>query len=277
MKSLALSSYKVKYEEAGTGQPILFLHNGGSGHWIWHYQIEHFAKNYRVLAFDMAGCGSSNRPNTTYNLDFYTNMADEILEKLKLKDLILIGNCVGASTALELAIRDSSKLKALVLFNLCGGPHMMTPLVRLASSPMPNFVEPAHITVLKMFRLIPGLIEPVVRKNYATRPSPNDPVFIAEVNEAKNPAQDQSRLNLINGLSSFNKFSHDFIRPSNLPPTLVFWGEKNRVMPLAKGLHFCKRLDPLETHVVKDAGHFLMAESPEYVNLKIDDFLLKYK
>ena len=70
MKSLSIGSNTVKYVEFGSGDPMLFLHNGGSGHWVWHYQIQHFANKYRVFAFDMLGCGASDRPNVTYDLNF---------------------------------------------------------------------------------------------------------------------------------------------------------------------------------------------------------------
>lgn len=273
MKSLSLVSNTVKYVEVGSGEPMLLLHNGGSGHWVWHYQMQHFAKKYRVFAFDMLGCGASDRPNVTYDLNFYTQMTDEILAKLKLKNLILVGNCVGAAAALEYVSRKSSRLKALILFNLCGGHDMMTPLVRRASLPLPEFLEPAHRIGLKIFRQTPGVIKFAVRANYAALPDSADPVFLAENKEARNPAQTQSRLNLMKGLSTFNKFSHDFDRPSHLPPTVVFWGQQNRVLPLANGLQFCERLQPMQTHIIEKTGHLLMAERPDYVNLQIENFL----
>lgn len=273
MKSLTLGSKTVKYMEVGSGEPMLFLHNGGSGHWIWHYQIQHFAKKYRVFAFDMLGCGASDRPNVIYDLNFYTQMTDEIIEQLNLQNLILVGNCVGAATALEYASRNSSRLKALILFNLCGGRHMMTPLVRWASFSLPDFLEPIHLTALKIFEHIPYVIKAAVRTNYATPPNPTDPVFLEESQEASNPAQTKSRLNLTKGLSTFNKFSHNFVRPSHLPPIVVFWGQKNRVLPLAKGLRFCVRLQPTRTHIIENAGHLPMAEKPDYVNKRIENFL----
>jgi pimeloyl-ACP methyl ester carboxylesterase len=273
MKSLSLGSKTVKYVEVGSGEPMLFLHNGGSGHWIWHYQIQHFARKYRVLAFDMLGCGASDRPDVTYDLNFYTQMTDEIITQLNLQNPILVGNCVGAAVALEYASLNSSRLKALILFNLCGGHHMMTPLVRWASLPPPDFLEPVHWAMLKMFEHTPGVIKSIVRINYAAQPDPTDPVFLAESKGASNPAQTQSRLNLMKGLSSFNKFSHDFIRPAHLPPTVVFWGQKNRVLSLSNGLRFCERLQPTRTHIVENAGHLLMAEKPDYVNLQIENFL----
>lgn len=189
MKSLTLGSKTVKYVEVGSGEPMLFLHNGGSGHWIWHYQIQHFAKKYRVFAFDMLGCGASDRPNVTYDLNIYTQMTDDIIEQLNLQNLILVGNCVGAAAALEYASRNSSRLQALILFNLCGGRRMMSPLVRLASFPLPDFLEPVHWATLKVFEHIPFVIKSAVRANYAAVPDSTDPVFIEESKEASNPAQ----------------------------------------------------------------------------------------
>lgn len=273
MKSLSLGPGTVKYVEVGSGEPMLFLHNGGSGHWVWHYQIQHFAKKYRVYAFDMLGCGASDRPNVTYDLDFYTRMIDEILVQLKLENVILVGNCVGAAAVLEYGIRNSSRLEALILFNLCGGHDMMTPLVRLASLPLPSSLEPVHRVALKVFEHTPGVLASAVRTNYAAPPDPTDPVFLAETQEAHNPAQTESRLNLKKGLPSFNKLSHDFVRPTHLPPTMVFWGQQNRVLPLANGLRFCERLQPNRTNIVENTGHLPMAEKPEYVNLKIENFL----
>ena len=273
MKSLSLGSGTVKYVEVGSGEPMLFLHNGGSGHWVWHYQIQHFAKKYRVFAFDMLGCGASDRPNVTYDLDFYAQMTDEILAQLNLQNVTLVGNCVGAAAALECSFRDSTRLKALILFNLCGGHDMMTPLVRLASLPLPGFLKPIHRATQKMIEHIPGVITTAVRTNYAAPPNLTDPVFLAESKEAHSPAQTMSRLNLKRGLSSFNKFSHDFALPTYLPPTVVFWGQQNRVLPLANGVQFCERLQPTRTHIVEGTGHLLMAEKPDYVNLKIENFL----
>ncbi len=272
-KSLSLGSNTIKYVEVGSGEPMLFLHNGGSGHWIWHYQIRHFSKRYRVYAFDMLGCGASDRPDVPYDLNFYTQMTNDIIVNLNLRDLTLVGNCVGAAAALEYASQNSSRLKALILFNLCGGRQMMTPIVRWASSPISRFLEPVHWVALKIFEHIPGVIKSAVLTNYASLPNPTDPVFLAESKEASNPMQTRSRLNLRKGLSSFDKFSHEFARPLQLPPTMVFWGQKNRVLNLDKGLRFCERLQPTQTHIVESTGHLSMAEKPDFVNLQMDNFL----
>jgi len=275
MKSMSLGSNTVKYVEAGSGEPLLFLHNGGSGHWVWHYQIQYFAKKYRVLAVDMLGCGASDRPNVAYDLNFYTDMTGEIIKTLNLQNVILVGNCVGAAAALEYATLNPARLRALILFNLCGGHDMMSPFVRWASLPMPGILKPIHKSALKVFEHTPGIIKSAVRTNYAARPDPADPVYLSESKEAVNPAQTQSRLNLMNGLASFNKFSHDFDRPSQSLPIAVFWGQKNRVLPLEKGLQFCERLRPAQTNIIKNAGHLVMAERPETVNSQIENFLHK--
>lgn len=272
-KSLSLGTNVVKYVEVGSGEPMVFLHNAGSGHWIWHYQIQHFAKKYRVLAFDMLGFGASDRPNVAYNLNFYTQMIDEILVQLNLRNVVLVGNCIGAATALEYAIRDPSRLKALILFNLCGGRDMMTPSVRMVSIALPNFLEPIHRVVLQTLERSPWVISAARRTTYASPLDSSDPVALAERKQEGNPAQTQSGLNVIKGLSSFNKFSHDFIRPPFLPPIAVFWGRQNCVLPVNNGLRFCTRLRPTRTYIIENTGHMSMAERPKYVNAQMENFL----
>jgi pimeloyl-ACP methyl ester carboxylesterase len=273
IKSLKLGANTVKYVDAGSGETMLFLHNGGSGYWVWHYQIQHFAKKYRVLAFDMLGCGASDRPNVPYDLKFYTDMVDQIIKKLDLQNVILVGNCVGSGAALEYALLHPGKLKALIVFNLCGGPEMMTPLVRLASLSMPNIFDPIHWAALKIFEHIPGVIDSAVRTNYAVNPDTNDYVFIEEIKAANNPSQTRSRINLKKGLASFNKFSHDFVVSEYLPPTKVFWGQNNKVLSAKNGLQFCERLQPEQFEIIEKAGHLAMAEKPDYVNSQIERFL----
>jgi pimeloyl-ACP methyl ester carboxylesterase len=277
MKSLLFRGHSIKYLEAGRGPSMVFLHNGGSGHWIWKYQIEYFARTHRVLAPDLLGCGQSDRPTLPYDLNLYADLVHGFLESLGLHEVILVGNCVGAAAALESTMRDPSRVSALILFNLCGGPHMMHPMVRLVSSgaSLPRGLENGHRWMLNFFSRLPGVRRSALRTNYGIRaPNRQDPVYMAESLEAANPAQAQPRINLIRGLPSFNKFSHDFPRPAVLPPTYVIWGEKNRVLPARKGARFCERLRPDRREFVPGAGHMVMSEEHAHVNAAMTDFLL---
>ena len=54
--------YKVFYVEAGKGDPMVFLHNGGTSHRIWENQLRHFSRKYHVYAMDNLDSASLTSP-----------------------------------------------------------------------------------------------------------------------------------------------------------------------------------------------------------------------
>lgn len=55
----------LAYSRAGTGPPILFLHNGGSAKEIWTRQVEVLRQRYEVICLDHLGYGESDMPEVT--------------------------------------------------------------------------------------------------------------------------------------------------------------------------------------------------------------------
>ena len=54
--------YRIYFEESGTGIPLVCLHTAGSDARQWRHLLadEEFAKNFRIIAFDMPWHGKSN-------------------------------------------------------------------------------------------------------------------------------------------------------------------------------------------------------------------------
>ena len=71
--SIAAAGIQTNYHDVGTGEPVLLIHGSGPGvsAWAnWRLTIPALAKQYRVIAPDMAGFGFSERqPNAVYNMD----------------------------------------------------------------------------------------------------------------------------------------------------------------------------------------------------------------
>jgi len=87
---------KIFYKDWGTGQPILFSHGWPLSGDAWSVQMLFFAeKGYRVIAHDRRGHGRSDQPWNGNNMDQYADDLAELIEKLDLKDLILIGHSTG--------------------------------------------------------------------------------------------------------------------------------------------------------------------------------------
>ncbi|MEJ5087647.1 alpha/beta fold hydrolase [Brucella pseudogrignonensis] len=87
---------KIFYKDWGTGQPILFSHGWPLSGDAWSVQMLFFAeKGYRVIAHDRRGHGRSDQPWNGNNMDQYADDLAELIEKLDLKDVILVGHSTG--------------------------------------------------------------------------------------------------------------------------------------------------------------------------------------
>ncbi|KAB2687802.1 alpha/beta fold hydrolase [Brucella pseudogrignonensis] len=87
---------KIFYKDWGTGQPILFSHGWPLSGDAWSVQMLFFAEQgYRVIAHDRRGHGRSDQPWNGNNMDQYADDLAELIEKLDLKDVILVGHSTG--------------------------------------------------------------------------------------------------------------------------------------------------------------------------------------
>jgi pimeloyl-ACP methyl ester carboxylesterase len=100
-KSISCKGITINYIDEGTGDPIVFLHNGGGFLQIWTRQIDFFKNNYRVIAPDLPGFGESDESGESYTLEFYFEIFKEFFQLMKLDDFILVGNCIGSSIAVK--------------------------------------------------------------------------------------------------------------------------------------------------------------------------------
>ncbi len=94
----ALSADKVKiaYIDEGKGETaILFVHGWCCDKSYWKEQISHFAKNYRVAALDLGGHGESGKNRKDFTIASFAQDVKAVIEKLKLKKVILVGHSMG--------------------------------------------------------------------------------------------------------------------------------------------------------------------------------------
>ena len=86
----------IYYQDWGNGQPILFSHGWPLSGDAWEVQMLYFAQQgYRVIAHDRRGHGKSSQPWNGNNMDQYADDLAELIEKLDLKNLIMIGHSTG--------------------------------------------------------------------------------------------------------------------------------------------------------------------------------------
>ncbi|NEW94582.1 alpha/beta hydrolase [Rhodopseudomonas sp. BR0M22] len=119
---IAGTTHRIYFEEAGTGIPLVCLHTAGSDGRQWRHLLadEEFAKDFRIIAFDLPWHGKSNPPadwdGTEYQLTTarYTETIRAFCAALDLDRPVVMGCSIGGRIVLNLAIDHAAEFRALI-------------------------------------------------------------------------------------------------------------------------------------------------------------------
>lgn len=100
------------YEQAGQGPPIVFIHGFSLDSRMWESQFETFARNYRVIRYDLRGFGRS-APATHDPFD-PTQDLKALLDYLNVKSATVVGLSLGGSVAIDFALAFPAYTNGLV-------------------------------------------------------------------------------------------------------------------------------------------------------------------
>jgi non-heme chloroperoxidase len=89
-------SIDIFYEDHGRGQPVLLIHGYPLNGRSWEKQERALlAAGYRVITYDRRGFGQSSQPSIGYDYDTFTADLNALIERLDLRDLVLVGFSMG--------------------------------------------------------------------------------------------------------------------------------------------------------------------------------------
>src|SRR5690349_8999726 len=114
-------SKNISYRETGTGQALVLLHGIGSSSAGWLAQLEALS-GYRLIAWDAPGYGESDflaaeKPKPAD----YAQALHEFLDRLLLKDVVLVANSLGCLMAGAYAAAHGERVRSMVLLGPAGG------------------------------------------------------------------------------------------------------------------------------------------------------------
>ena len=111
--------YRLAYLEYGSGEPVVLVHGALSDYRDWLLQVEELRRDYYVIVPSLRAAfpnSLSRSPNTPV-ADIWSDSADviELIERLSVDPVHLIGHSAGGAVALEVAVRRPDLLRTLVL------------------------------------------------------------------------------------------------------------------------------------------------------------------
>jgi pimeloyl-ACP methyl ester carboxylesterase len=117
----ARQSKTISYRETGSGQTLVLLHGIGSSSASWLCQLESL-KGYRLIAWDAPGYGQSEfLTAATPKASDYAQALHDFIERLLLKDVVLVGNSLGCLMATAYAAAHPERVRSMVLLGPAAG------------------------------------------------------------------------------------------------------------------------------------------------------------
>jgi pimeloyl-ACP methyl ester carboxylesterase len=275
-EQIQINGTKLNYAVAGDGPPMIFLHNGGGFWHSWEHQMKHFYSRYSVYGIDWPGFGESEPADGLLTLEVLYETLREFIHVKHLSEVVLVGNCIGASAACKYAQEHPEQVSGLVLFNICPGDLIFP---RFFRSFIPGLNDHPRLkkisgTLLEwMF-----LRTPVKRKFpkilFGNKFDSQSELVLRYNEKFKTDRQTKSRINLLFSVHTYTYKTY-LDRPLKIPHMLL-WGAENKVTAYSRhGEHHRNLLQPTRFELVTEAGHLCMYERPDIVNQLINQYLLQ--
>ena len=113
---VSAGSVSLNVVATGAGNPtLLFLHYWGGSARTWEKVIDVLQREYRCVAYDQRGWGSSDAPVTGYELKDLAEDASALIAAMGLQRYALVGHSMGGKVAQLLASYRPTGLEALIL------------------------------------------------------------------------------------------------------------------------------------------------------------------
>ena len=107
----------MNYKLEGSGKTLVFIHGLSDSLLYWEFLARNLKDNYQVLRVDLQGHGESKLENEEITLDTYVNDLNNLLERLNISKVNLIGFSLGSAVALSFAAKYPQKVDCLVLMS----------------------------------------------------------------------------------------------------------------------------------------------------------------
>jgi pimeloyl-ACP methyl ester carboxylesterase len=242
---------KLHIFDAGAGETVLFLHGAGGAN--WYPLLETLAQTRHVLAPEHPGFGRSQIPEWMMSVSDLAFFYLDVLEKLDLKNVHLVGHSLGGWTAAEIAIRSTARLKSLSLLAPAG---VRSPEVPFGDIFLWSPEEHARHSFYD-----PKLIEARIKYLAETDVDITLQNRAAAARLAWNPRLNNPQLTY-------------WLHRIDVP-TLFVWGKEDAICPLACAEPFMKPIKHAELYTLSETGHGLHTERPKEVAAKLNSFFDK--
>jgi pimeloyl-ACP methyl ester carboxylesterase len=254
------------YEEAGSGTPVVFVHEFAGDYRTWEPQMRHFSRSYRCVTYSQRGYPPSDVPDdpARYGQDIARGDVVALMDALGIERAHVVGHSMGAYTALHVGINHPQRCISVTAAG-CGWGSLPDPVARdnmrkLAANTAKMFTEKGMVEAAAIYGDGP------TRNTQKYKDPRGYADFIRMLSE--HSAQGHSltmsmlqarRPTLWDMASDLKKFA---------VPLLIICGDEDETC--LDGSVFLKRTAPAAgLLVIPRSGHTITSEEPDAVNVAL--------
>ncbi|HEX6289793.1 MAG TPA: alpha/beta hydrolase [Herpetosiphonaceae bacterium] len=267
----AVGGVRTHYVECGQGPTVVLIHGLSACFWNWWRNLPALAQHFRVVAFDLKGCGKSDKARGAYNTVACTEQLVGLLDHLGVSRAALVGHSMGARIALNTTIAHPSRVQSLMLVSPSCYPQTGGRAV--------SFLVLPGVGELYTQLLFSGRPEYLVRRALRACMHPN--VAITE---------EDVYWNMVSGLEQKRRLAQSYLRygrhmqfhkPWNLAeryreigvPTLIVSGDSDRLVPTEHCHRLAQTIPGAKLEIWPGTGHLPHTEQAERFNKTVSAFL----
>lgn len=261
---------RIAYKDWGKGQPIVFSHGWPLSSDAWDAQMLFFGmRGYRVIAHDRRGHGRSDQPWDGNTMDQYADDLAELIEKLDLRDVVLVGHSTGGGEVVRYIGRHGSKRVAKVVLVGAVPPLMLRTAANPEGTPLEVFDGIRKGTATNRSQFFKDLTIPFYGFNRAG----------AKISEGLQ--ESFWLMGMQGGIKGEYDCIHEFSEVDYTAdlakvdkPTLVIHGTDDQIVPIAASAEkTAKLVKGAQLKVYPDASHGLAQVDPDRFNADVLAFI----
>ncbi len=273
VKRVRLHGHEVSYRMAGEGPAVVLVHGLAGSSTTWKHVMPAMAERFTVVAPDLLGHGQSAKPRGDYSLGAYASGIRDLLVALGVERATFVGHSLGGGIAMQLAYQFPQRCERLVLVASGGLGEEVSPWLRAVGLPGAEYVLPVILAPwlreraesvggwLRRFGWRPDSTLIEIWRSYTTLTSAEgQQAFVhtlrSVIDASGQRVSARDRLYLATGV-----------------PTLIVWGEDDRVIPVAHAHDAHAAIPTSRLETLSGAGHFLPVEQPGWFAGVLIDFI----
>jgi pimeloyl-ACP methyl ester carboxylesterase len=258
-KFVALSpGLNVHYRDEGKtdGPALVLIHGSNASLHTWEEWSKRLGDTYRVISLDLPGHGLTGvDPSGNYNPDRYAEVVDQLLTRLAVPRAIIAGNSMGGYVSIRYALKHPKKTAALVLLDSSGAPSKPKTDLPIGF----RIMQTPGLRNLSLYISPRSLFDKSVRESMAVQTVVTDAMVDRYWELNRVPG---NRAATLWRFQNYNRTSQSDQIAQIKAPTLILWGEKDTVIPVADAAWLGKTIQGSKVITYPNVGHIPMEEIP---------------